>query len=219
MTAAAVVQPLPVRWLDAALRGLRPAARVAAIAGGALLLAAAVLVSFDVLARKFLNWSLGGADELSGYAFAIGTAWSFAFVVLERGNVRVDALYLRLPASARSWLDLAALAALATFAGLIVRWGGDVMARSVALAARSNSALAVPLAIPQSVWWAGYALFLATLIVLFARVALALAAGDHAAVARLAGARSATDDAQHEIELAHARAAEQVQPDSRTQLR
>ena len=43
--------------------------------GGALVLLAAVLIGIDVLMRKFLARSIGGADELAGYALAIGTAW------------------------------------------------------------------------------------------------------------------------------------------------
>src|SRR5207237_7966376 len=43
--------------------------------GGALILAAAVLIGVDVTLRKFFNASIGGADELAGYARALGTAW------------------------------------------------------------------------------------------------------------------------------------------------
>ena len=69
--------------------------------GGAITLASVLLICFDVLVRKFFGFTTGGADELSGYAFAISTSWSLAFVVLHRGNVRVDALYQLLPAGVR----------------------------------------------------------------------------------------------------------------------
>ena len=39
--------------------------------GGALVLLAAVLIGIDVLMRKFLDRSIGGADELAGYSLAI----------------------------------------------------------------------------------------------------------------------------------------------------
>ncbi|MEO6363130.1 MAG: TRAP transporter small permease, partial [Caldimonas sp.] len=70
--------------LDAALAAAERGARVAAIGGGLLILAAAVLVSVDVILRKLFSVTLGGADELSGYALAIGSTWSFAFVLLHR---------------------------------------------------------------------------------------------------------------------------------------
>lgn len=185
--------------LDRAIFLLRPLAAAAACAGGALLLAAAVIVSFDVLARKVLSRSLGGADELSGYAFAIGTAWSFAHVMLERGNVRVDALYGALPSRGQRMLDLVALVALGTFVAVLVRYGYAVLEQSLVLSARSNSALAVPLAIPQGLWWGGYVLFMLALTMLTLRVALALFEGDAATVATLAGARSAVEEANDEI--------------------
>ncbi len=103
------------RWLALAQR----LARYAVWCAGALMLAAALLVSVDVLMRKLLVISLGGADELSGYAFAIGTAWALAFTLLERANVRVDALYTHLPGPARMVLDVAALLALGFFVGLL----------------------------------------------------------------------------------------------------
>lgn len=81
------------RWLAFADR----LSRYAIWIGGAMVLASALLVSVDVLLRKLLVISLGGADELSGYAFAVGTTWALAFTLLRRANVRVDALYVRLP--------------------------------------------------------------------------------------------------------------------------
>ena len=81
--------------------------------GGLLMLAAALLVSFDVIMRRVFNATTGGADELSGYAFAIGSAWSFAFVTLARMNVRVDALYMHLPRPLAGIMDFLSLVALA----------------------------------------------------------------------------------------------------------
>jgi TRAP-type mannitol/chloroaromatic compound transport system permease small subunit len=83
--------------LDAALGIAQRLARAGALGGGLLILAAALLVSVDVILRKLANTTLGGADELSGYALAIGSTWSFAFVLLARGHVRIDALYQHLP--------------------------------------------------------------------------------------------------------------------------
>jgi len=191
---------------DRVIERARLIARGAARGGGALLLAGAVIVSIDVLARKFLNLSLGGADELAGYAFAIGTAWSFAFVVLERGNVRVDALYIHLPATLAAALDLLALLALLAFISVVARYGWDLMAGSFDRGARSNSALAVPLWIPQALWWLGYAIFTLIVMLLIVRVAHALWRRDFTAVARLAGARSTAEEAQNEIENAQAAA-------------
>lgn len=175
-------------------------------AGGALLLLAAFTVSVDVLLRKLFTVSLGGADELSGYAFAIGTAWAFAFALLRRANVRVDALYQHLPLKACALLDILALLALGAFVATLAYYGWQVLETSWSLSAKSNSALKVPMWIPQALWFAGLALFVSTLVLLLARSLAALVAGDWNAIHALVGARSVREDA--EDEAAYARAIE-----------
>lgn len=166
--------------------------------GGIMMLAAALLVSFDVLARKLFSVTVGGADELSGYAFAIACAWSFAFVTLDRMNVRVDALYRLLPGPLARLLDVFALLGITTFSLLLTRYGWEVVSASWSLSARSNSTLAIVLWVPQLLWWLGLALFSAACISLAVRAGAALLRGDWTRVATLAGARSALDEAAEE---------------------
>ena len=185
--------------LDAALAAAERGARAAALAGGLLMLAAAVLVSVDVLLRKLASVTLGGADELSGYALAIGSTWSFAFVLLHRGNVRIDALYQHLPRVLAAVCDLLAITALLGFVSLVAWHGSDVLAQSWSLGARSNSALAVPLVVPQALWWLGYAWFVLCGAVLLLRSLLAFGAADWPTVNRLIGARSIEEEAADEL--------------------
>ena len=70
--------------------------------GGALVLLAAILIGIDVLMRKFLARSIGGADELAGYALAIGTAWGLGAALLDRAHIRIDSLYMLFPAGCGS---------------------------------------------------------------------------------------------------------------------
>ena len=190
-------------WLDAALKAADWLSLRAVWVGGALLFLAAFTVSVDVIARKIFAVSLGGADELSGYAFAIGTAWAFAFTLLRRANVRVDALYQHLPLKFCALLDILALVSLGVFVAYLARYGYEVLATSWQLSARSNSALKVPLWIPQAFWFGGLALFAGTILLLLARALSALARGDWAAVHALLGARSIKEDADEEAGYAH----------------
>jgi TRAP-type C4-dicarboxylate transport system permease small subunit len=196
------------RVLDAALSAAQRLARVGALGGGLLILAAALLVSVDVTLRKLANTTLGGADELSGYALAIGSTWSFAFVLLARGHVRIDALYQLLPRKLAAACDLIAIVALLVFASLIAWHGAGVLAQSWQLGARSNSALAVPLAVPQALWWIGYLGFVICAVLLLLRASVAMLAGDVATANRLIGARSIEEEAADE--LANALAARAV---------
>jgi TRAP-type C4-dicarboxylate transport system permease small subunit len=194
--------------LDSALAAANRVARAGALGGGLLILAAALLVSVDVTLRKLLSVTLGGADELSGYALAIGSTWSFAFVLLARGHVRIDALYQLLPRKWAAACDVVAIVALLVFASLIAWHGAGTLAQSWQLGARSNSVLAVPLALPQALWWIGYVGFVVCAALLLVRAAAALLAGDLAGANRLIGARSIEEEAADE--LANALAARKV---------
>ena len=76
-------------------------AHLAGWVGGALMIFAACMVTLDVLLRKFLSVTLGGADEIPGYLFAIATVWAFSYAAY-RVNVRIDALYTHFPRPLRA---------------------------------------------------------------------------------------------------------------------
>jgi TRAP-type mannitol/chloroaromatic compound transport system permease small subunit len=181
-------------WIGLADRLATWAVRIA----GAMMLAAAILVSVDVLLRKFATLTVGGADELSGYAFAVGTSWALAFTLLRRANVRVDALYARLPERLAAMLDLLSLLSLLVFVGYLTWRASLVLQDSLLFSARATTPLATPLWIPQSLWLVGFGLFLFTILPLIATVALALVRGDRVTVRRLAGARTLEEEAVEE---------------------
>lgn len=171
-------------------------------AGGGLILVAALLVAADVILRKALSVTLGGADELAGYALAVGSAWAYSAVLLKRGNVRVDAAYRLMPRLARGLLDLLAVASLGILCGIFAWYGYEVFMTSWALGSRSNSELAAPLWLPQALWWAGLTQCALTALILLVRATIELVKGDQEAFASLVGARSIEEDAAGEA--AHA---------------
>ncbi len=185
-------------FLDGWLALARAIARPVARAGGVLVLAAAGLVAVEVVARGLFRVSLGGADELSGYAVAIATSFGLAFVLLERGHVRVDALVGRLPPRPAAALDLAALIVLTAFLFVLGRRAGLVLSDTLAFGTRATTPLATPLWIPQSLWVAGFALHLFVAVPLILRAGLALLVGDLARVRALAGVRGQLEEAAAE---------------------
>lgn len=76
--------------MDPLLELARRLARAGVWFGGALIIAAAFLVGIEVVIRKAFTLTIGGADELSGYALAISTSWALAFALLERAHIRID---------------------------------------------------------------------------------------------------------------------------------
>jgi len=190
----AAIEAFLDRWLDVGRRLARPLAR----AGGLLVLAAAFLVAVEVALRGLFAVSLGGADELSGYALAIATSWGLPFVLLERGHVRVDSFYTRLPTRLVAALDVLALAVLTAFLALLGQRAGLVLADTLAFGSRATTPLATPLWIPQGLWFAGFVLHLLVALPLASRALLALLRGDSATVLRLAGSRTLAEEAAAE---------------------
>ena len=167
--------------------------------GGALVLLAAVLIGIDVLMRKFLARSIGGADELAGYALAIGTAWGLGATLLDRAHIRIDSLYVLFPSKLRLLLDVIGVVLLIAFFGLVAWHGLGVVSQSWVSATRSQSALETPTVIPQFVWIVGLIAFVVTGLVLLVRALMLATAGDVQSVAGLIGTRSAEEEIEAEI--------------------
>jgi TRAP-type C4-dicarboxylate transport system permease small subunit len=168
-------------------------------------LAAALLIGVDVTLRKLFDASIGGADELAGYALAIGTAWSLGAALVERAHIRIDSLYILFPRWLRLALDFIGIALLLAFFGLIARHGWSVVQQSWVSGSRSQSALQTPTVLPQSIWLIGLLLFFLIGLVLLARAAILVARGDAAAAARAISTRSAAEDVQREMRELKAR--------------
>ncbi|MEP9366709.1 TRAP transporter small permease [Xanthobacter sp. VNH20] len=180
------------------LRHAEALSRGAVWFGGALTIASVLLISFDVLCRKFIGWTTGGADELSSYAFAISTSWSLAFATLQRANVRVDVLYQYMPVRVAAVLDWLSLVALGTFMAVLTYYAYDVVGTSIAQGSHANTPLATPLSIPQGLWFLGLLFMCVILAMMLLRASVALVTGDIATVTSIAGVRSTQEEAEEE---------------------
>lgn len=172
--------------------------RAAVWVGGALMLASVLLVSFDVLARKFFGFTTGGADELSSYAFAISTAWSLAFATLQRANVRVDVVYQYFPVRVSALFDWIALVALGVFMVTLTYYTMDMVQTSWDNNSAANTPLATPLWVPQGLWLLGLVWMCITVALMLLRASLALVTGDIELVKSICGVRSTQEEAEEE---------------------
>lgn len=180
------------------LRRAETVSRYAVWFGGALSIASVLLISFDVIVRKLFGVTLGGADELSSYAFAIGTSWSLAFVTLQRANVRVDVLYQHLPVRLSAVIDWLALASLGVFMVVLTRYVFEMVQTSWVNNSAANTPLGTPLWIPQGLWLIGMAWMCVTVALMLLRASTALVTGDLATVKAIGGVRSSQEEAEEE---------------------
>ena len=171
-----------------------------------MLFIAAGIVTAEVLLRKGFGALFGssfvfsGSDEISAYLFAVGTTWSLTHVLVNRGHVRIDALYFAFGPRIRCVLDLVAMLALLVFVAALLERSWDVAYTSVVDEIRSNTPLRVPLAWAQVPWFAGIALFALALVLAVVRVSIALLRGDFATVSATAGASTQDDEIKAELD-------------------
>ncbi len=203
--------------LDRLLQKLEKIARGSVWIAGAALVFAAFMVTVDVIARKAFSVSMAGADEITGYVFAVGTAWAFSLTLLDRANVRIDALYQFLPRRVQAVLDIVGLLFLGGFMFLLTKAAYSVFYGSLGWPfgetefwSVSITPLLTPLAIPQGLWLLGLLMFMLTLALVLLRSLLALVRGDLREVSRVAGPRTAQEEVEEELHLAEAAHADQV---------
>ena len=167
---------------------------------GLVFLGLAVVVTVETVLRKLFNVSLQGADELGGYALAVGATLGFSLALLGRAHIRVDVFHERLPRRlqlALNWLSVVSLAALA----LLMAWlAWFVVQDSRAYQSVAQTPWATPLVYPQAAWLVGLMIFGAVALFSALRVSWLLLSGQTERVHPDYGPRSTRDEVDEELE-------------------
>jgi len=187
--------------LDHLHKSLAGTARWAAILGGFALMICAFMVTADVLSRKFLGVTMRGSDEITGYVFAGVTTWAYAHCLFTRSNIRIDVAYLKVGKRVRGTMDIVGLGLLSTYIFVLSRSAWDVLHVSWSYNYTSTTPLAVPLWVPQSVWFGGLAFMMLCCLVLMAASLRHLIAGRWQALSALIGVRSVEQDIKEETHI------------------
>lgn len=158
--------------------------------GGLMLIGSAVLVTVDVFLRKFFNFSFGGTDEISGYAFAIATSLSLSAALLRRAHVRVDVLYIKFPMGLRLFCDFFGLALLVGFGAVVAFTAWQLVADTIMHNSHSITPLRVPLMLPQIPWLIGWLFFVVCGCLVFVVALVHLIQGDKKSAQEMVGIKS-----------------------------
>ncbi|MCA3245711.1 MAG: TRAP transporter small permease subunit [Tagaea sp.] len=156
-------------------------------AGACILFGCGLLVSLDVITRAIFRRGVIESFEISGYAFAAAVGLGMAFAVASKSHIRVDIALGLLPRKLRAPFDLIASAALAAVALALAWFCWGVLDQSIAMNAKSVSTMQTPMALPQSVWFAGLFWFAAMSVIVPVQALLRLLAGDRAGFEALVG--------------------------------
>lgn len=170
----------------------------AAWAGGGILFATAIIIAVEVVLRKLFAISMGGADELSNYALAISTSWTFGYALFRKAHIRIDVFYVRLPQRARQALDVLSLALFGVCALVVSYFAFRVLLTSIQRSSIANTPLATPLWIPQGLWFAGILTMTFMVFILLAGTLCRLSAGDRRGALSLSGASTIKEEIEEE---------------------
>jgi TRAP-type C4-dicarboxylate transport system permease small subunit len=174
--------------------------RVAVWIGGATLMAAAMMVAVDVMSRKFLGMTMSGSDEYTGYVFSATTTWAYSYCLLHRSNVRIDALYSRLPKQVTAILDVVGCLLFVYYMAYMTYYAGLAFTDSYVNNSVSITTLGTPQWIPQLFWFTGLAMFFLTLIFMTIYAIIGLLQGNWELVARIVGVPSIAEVMEEETQ-------------------
>jgi TRAP-type C4-dicarboxylate transport system permease small subunit len=126
---------------------------------GLIFLGLAVVVTVETASRKLFNISLQGADELGGYALAVGSTIAFSLALMGRNHIRVDVFHEKFSRRAQAWLNWVAIVSLAALGVFIAFVAFKVLGDTLQYRSTAQTPWATPLIWPQSVWYAGLVIF------------------------------------------------------------
>jgi TRAP-type C4-dicarboxylate transport system permease small subunit len=167
---------------------------------GVVFLVLSLVVTVETISRKVFSFSLQGADELGGYALAIGSTLAFTLALLGRNHIRVDVFHEKFPPRVQAALNWLSSVLLAGFTMLIVAVSFKVLRESVEYGSTAQTPWATPLIWPQSLWYAGFVLFMVLTIMYAVRATRLLARGRIAELNVEFHPKSAKEELKEELE-------------------
>lgn len=126
---------------------------------GYMFLALSLIVTTETILRKTLNISFQGADELGGYALAVGSSLAFSITLIGRGHIRIDLLHNHLPKKIQAILNWISIVLLAAFGLLLIKVCYKIVVDTIEYQSTAPTPWATPLVYPQMVWFIALSAF------------------------------------------------------------
>ena len=153
---------------------------------------------FELLGFTFPAFRVPGSDEYSGYVFAGATAWAYAYCLIHRSHIRIDALYNLFPQKVRAVLDVIGLTLLSVYILYLTERSVQVYIGTLEKGSRAATPQQTPLWLPQGVWVTGLIFFAIVTVFVTLYAAICLFTGRGAQVTQLAGTMSVQEEVDEE---------------------
>lgn len=175
---------------------------------GVMMLVLSVAITAETLLRKLLSISLGGVDELGGYAIAIAAPLAFSVALADRAHIRINQLTHFFPRKVQAVLDVAAVLSLAALSMFFLHFSIQTVLDTWTYKSIAQTPWATPLIWPQGIWLVAMTCFPAAALWLGGRALRLLLRGDWLQIYREFGTPSADEELQAELEDLKRREAE-----------
>ncbi len=179
---------------------MKPFVRILGWLFGLTMLALSVMVTIETLVRKIFSISLGGVDELSGYAVAIAGPLAFTIALIECAHIRINIFYLRMSRTTRRLLDVASMIALTVLSGFLSFFAYRTVMDTQHFKSLAQTPWATPLIYPQTLWLIALLVFTATTLYLLLRSLIYLTQKNWDAVDNILAPESLEDELKAELE-------------------
>ena len=178
---------------------------------GVIFLVLSAVVTVETIARKVFSFSLQGADELGGYALAVGSTLAFSLALMGRNHIRVDVFHERFSRRMKAGLNWLSVTTIALFAVVIAVVSVKILRETVEFGSTAQTPWATPLIYPQAVWYAGFLLFMVVAIGYAARATYLLVTGRVDELNAEFHPKSAKEELKEELEdLEHRQTVERI---------
>lgn len=167
---------------------------------GMLMLVLSVVITAETLLRKLFSVSLGGIDELGGYAIAVAAPLAFTVALIGRGHIRINQVTRLMPRRVQAVLDVVAAVSFAALSLFFLHFAVQTVIDTHTYKSIAQTPWATPLIWPQSVWLIATATFPLAAVIFAVRAVILLARGDWQGIARSYGTVGAAEELQEELE-------------------
>lgn len=174
--------------------------RLLGILFGVLMILLSLAITAETLLRKLFSVSLGGIDELGGYAIAVAAPLAFTVALVENAHIRINQLTALFPRPVQAVLDALSVLSMAVLAGYFFFFTIDTVMDTFAYQSIAPTPWATPLIYPQTVWLVASATFPIAAIILATQALRLLAMGDWRAVTRRFGPPTPEDELKAELD-------------------
>lgn len=175
-------------------------ARILGMLFGAMMLLLALLITVETVIRKVFSMSLGGVDELGGYAIAIAAPLAFCVAMVEQSHIRINLVHMRLPLRVQAVLNALAALTLGLLAAFLLYFTIQTVQDTRLYGSIAQTPRATPLIYPQTVWLIAMSAFTLAAVVLTVQAMGLLAKRDWKALNRRFGPSSTQDELEAELD-------------------